>query len=104
VDVTEDLVRHVARLARLALEEDEVPALAKDLARILEHVEAVQGVATDEGAPAAAVPPVAVATLRADETRPPLPRETVLSNAPEQDEVFFLVPRVLGAPDATPAS
>jgi aspartyl-tRNA(Asn)/glutamyl-tRNA(Gln) amidotransferase subunit C len=96
VDVTEDLVRHVARLARLALEDDEVPALARDLARILEHVEAVQRVAGKEGAPDAAVPAVSLGALRPDEARPSLPRETVLADAPEHDEVFFLVPRVLG--------
>jgi aspartyl-tRNA(Asn)/glutamyl-tRNA(Gln) amidotransferase subunit C len=96
MDVTEDLVRHVARLARIALTDEEVPAMARELARILDHVAAVQGVAVEGGEETAAVPPVPTAALRDDVVRPGLDRKEVLANAPDHDDVFLAVPRVLG--------
>ncbi|HVG94412.1 MAG TPA: Asp-tRNA(Asn)/Glu-tRNA(Gln) amidotransferase subunit GatC [Planctomycetota bacterium] len=94
--VTEALVRHVARLARLELTDAEVAAMVPQLARILSHVEAIAGV--DAGAPVetAAVPPLSTAALRGDEPVAGLDRREALANAPAHDQVFFLVPRVLG--------
>jgi aspartyl-tRNA(Asn)/glutamyl-tRNA(Gln) amidotransferase subunit C len=96
MDVTEPLVRHVAQLARLELTDAEVAAMVPQLARILSHVEAIAGV--DAGAPGetAAVPPVHSAALRPDEAVAGLDRREALANAPAHDQVFFLVPRVLG--------
>lgn len=94
MDVTEDLVRHVARLARVALTDEEVPRVARDLARILEHVAAVQRVEAPEAGETAASPAVSSSALRADETAPSLARDRVLANAPDHDDVFLTVPRV----------
>jgi aspartyl-tRNA(Asn)/glutamyl-tRNA(Gln) amidotransferase subunit C len=96
MDVTEDLVRRVARLARIELTDAEVAAMAPQLARILHHVEAIGAVDVQAVAEAAAVPPVATASLRPDAAAPCLDRRQVLGNAPAHDEVFFLVPKVLG--------
>jgi aspartyl-tRNA(Asn)/glutamyl-tRNA(Gln) amidotransferase subunit C len=96
MDVTEDLVRHVARLARVALTDEEVPRMARELARILDHVAAVQRVEVPASAETAAVPPLPSAALREDATAPSLPRDRVLGNAPDHDDVFLTVPRVLG--------
>ena len=95
MEVTEALVRHVARLARIELTGAEVAAMVPQLSRILGYVEAVsaaKGLAADPAA-AEAVP---VAALRTDVPAPCLTRAEALSNAPEHDQVFFLVPRVLG--------
>ena len=95
MEVTEALVRHVARLARIALSDAEVAAMVPQLSRILGHVEAVsaaQGLSADPAAAEA----VAMPALRADVPAPCLDRGEALSNAPEHDQVFFLVPRVLG--------
>jgi aspartyl-tRNA(Asn)/glutamyl-tRNA(Gln) amidotransferase subunit C len=95
--VTDALVRHVARLARIDLSDAEVAATVPQLARILAHVEAV-GTIDVAGHDPAALDPVASSTLRPDTPTPCLDRAAdVMRNAPERDAmgVFFLVPKVL---------
>jgi len=84
-------IDHVARLARLALTEEERARLREQLAVILEHAAKVGEVATADVPPtASAVPKVNV--FRPDEPEPSLPRELVLSNAPESEDGRFRVP------------
>jgi aspartyl-tRNA(Asn)/glutamyl-tRNA(Gln) amidotransferase subunit C len=96
VDVSPDLVRKTAALARLALGDDEVARASRDLTRILAHVEAL-GAASPAAAsgPAGAAAAIPSAALRADVPTASLSREDALANAPAHDEVFFLVPKVL---------
>ena len=87
-------IDHVALLARLALTDEERTRLREQLGVILEHAAKVGEVAADDVSPtASAVPQVNV--FRADEPEPSLPRELVLSNAPEAEEGRFRVPRVV---------
>ena len=96
MEVTEALVRHVARLARLELTDAEVASTREKLARVLAHVEAISRVDVgDASAAADARNAVPAASLRPDEPRLSLTREEALSNAPATDGVFFLVPKVL---------
>jgi aspartyl-tRNA(Asn)/glutamyl-tRNA(Gln) amidotransferase subunit C len=86
-------IEHVAKLARLALTEDERAALAAQLGQILEHAARVSEVA------AADVPPTAspiprVNVLRDDVAEPSLPVDEALRNAPERDGDRFRVPRI----------
>ena len=94
MDVNPALVRQVARLARLDLSEAEVAAMAPQLARILTHVEAVATVDVTGHDPAG-IPPVGADTLRGDAPAPCLTRDEALRNAPAQDGIFFLAPKVL---------
>lgn len=97
MDVTEPLVRHIARLARLELSDAEVAAMVPQLGRILAHVEAVATVDVGGHDPAA-LAPVPSSTLRDDVEVPGLDRaRDVMRNAPEKDTmgVFLLVPKVL---------
>ena len=89
-------VRHVARLARLALSEEEEERFAAQLGHVLEYVERLQAVDV------AGVEPLSFAgdaaaglALREDEPRPSLPRDKVLAQAPEHNGEAFLVPRIL---------
>jgi aspartyl-tRNA(Asn)/glutamyl-tRNA(Gln) amidotransferase subunit C len=87
-------IDHVARLARLSLTDEERARLREQLGLILEHAAKVGEVATGDVPPtASAVPQVNV--FRPDEPEPSLPRELVLSNAPEAEEGRFRVPRVV---------
>lgn len=95
MDVTEDLVRKTAALARLALSSAEVTRAAIDLRRILAHVDALADAGVDAGPVVGAAAAVPAAHLRDDAPRPCLTREQALSNAPSTDDVFFLVPKVL---------
>jgi aspartyl-tRNA(Asn)/glutamyl-tRNA(Gln) amidotransferase subunit C len=88
-------VVHVARLARLALSDEEIDELTPQLAGILAH--AAQIAALDTGdVPPTSHPLPLVNVLRADEPRPCLDRDEVLAGAPEAVDDRFLVPRILG--------
>jgi aspartyl-tRNA(Asn)/glutamyl-tRNA(Gln) amidotransferase subunit C len=86
-------VDHVARLARLALTDQERAELRTQLGMILEHAARVGEVAADDVAPTAyAIPRSNV--LRPDEPTPSLPRDEALANAPETEDGRFRVPRI----------
>ncbi len=88
-------VEHVARLARLALTDEELDALTPELAKILEYAAQVSALDT-EGVPPTAHPLPLVNVFRADEVRPCLPRDEVLAAAPAAEDGRFRVPRILG--------
>jgi aspartyl-tRNA(Asn)/glutamyl-tRNA(Gln) amidotransferase subunit C len=88
-------VRHVARLARLALDEDEVARYAVQLSAILEHVDAVRRLDTADVPPTAHPFPVEN-VLRPDVEVPCLDREWVLAQAPVVENNRFQVPRIMG--------
>lgn len=93
MDVTADLVRHVAHLARLDLSDAEVEAMVPKLAAILEHVAAVQTIDSGDADPATQAA-IAFDALRADEAGPTLERAAITKNAPDHDGAFLVVPRV----------
>jgi aspartyl-tRNA(Asn)/glutamyl-tRNA(Gln) amidotransferase subunit C len=88
-------VAHVARLARLALTDDELESLTRELAVILDHAARVSALDTD-GVPPTAHPLPLVNVMRPDEPRPCLDRAEVLAVAPVAEDGRFRVPRILG--------
>ena len=86
-------IEHVAKLARLALTEDERAALAAQLGQILENAARVGEVAAADVAPTASPIP-RVNVLRDDVAEPSLPVDEALRNAPERDGDRFRVPRI----------
>ena len=89
--IDRDDVRHVARLARLELSEDEVEGMARELAGVLAHIATIDELDLDGVAPTSHVVAVENA-LRADEPRPSLPRDRALADAPEIVDDGFAVP------------
>jgi aspartyl-tRNA(Asn)/glutamyl-tRNA(Gln) amidotransferase subunit C len=87
-------VAHVARLARLALSDDEITAMARELEQILDHVASLDAVDTEGVEPTAHGFDLAT-PLRADQPVAPLEPELAVSNAPEREGSAFLVPKVL---------
>ena len=87
-------VDHVARLARLALSEDERERMLGDLAGILEHAETIQSLELDDVPPTSHSYPLKN-VFRADEVRPSLDPEQALRNAPEEEDGRFKVPRII---------
>ena len=87
-------IEHVARLARLALTDEEKEQLRRQLAVILEHAAKVGEVAADDVAPTAyAIPRANV--YREDEPEPSLPQPEALANAPEREDGRFKVVRIV---------
>jgi aspartyl-tRNA(Asn)/glutamyl-tRNA(Gln) amidotransferase subunit C len=93
--ITRDDVAHLARLARIAMTDEELDRLAGELPVILNAVARVQEVA------AAHIPPTSHAlpltnVLRDDRPIPSLNADEALSGAPEAEDGRFRVPQILG--------
>lgn len=93
--ITRSDVEHVARLARLALSDEEIERFTRQLEVILEHAADVSALDT-EGVPPTAHPLPLVNVLRSDEPQPGVSRDDVLAMAPDAQDGRFRVPRILG--------
>lgn len=93
----------MARLARLALREEEIEPMARELSAVLDHVARIGELNLDDVAPTSHVVASSLASspegqgeltgaLRPDEPRPCLPREVALAQAPAVSDGGFLVP------------
>lgn len=89
--IDRDEVRHVARLARLELSEDEIERMAAELAGVLGHIARI-GELDLEGVPPTSHVIAVENALRPDEPEPCLPRERVLEAAPAVAADGFAVP------------
>ena len=95
--ITEQEVRYVAGLANLALSEDEIVRMARELDEILTHVDKLNEVETSNVEPMAQVlfDAEETATLREDSERASLGTEAALANAPLKGAGYFKVPLVI---------
>jgi aspartyl-tRNA(Asn)/glutamyl-tRNA(Gln) amidotransferase subunit C len=89
--IARDEVLHVARLARLAVSDQELEPMARELSAVLDHIAKMDELDLADVAPTSHVVEVTGA-LRPDEPRPSLPREVVLAQAPAVSDGGFLVP------------
>jgi aspartyl-tRNA(Asn)/glutamyl-tRNA(Gln) amidotransferase subunit C len=94
-EISLDQVRHVAKLARLALREDQLVKIAPQLGAILQYIEQINKIDKSGVEPMAHALPLHN-VLREDVVEPSLPLEKVLKNAPETDGRFFKVPKIIG--------
>lgn len=92
--ITREEVAHLARLARLALSEDELQHLAGQLDSILTAVARVGEVAGDH-VPATSHALALTNVTRPDEVRPSLDSQEALASAPATEGARFRVPRIL---------
>ncbi len=93
--ITRDDVAHVAELARLAIDDDELDLFTDQLAAVLDHAADVEALDVGEVPPTSHPLPLQN-VLRADEVRPTLDRAEVLSQAPSVEDDRFRVPPALG--------
>ncbi|PTM56492.1 Asp-tRNA(Asn)/Glu-tRNA(Gln) amidotransferase subunit GatC [Desmospora activa] len=91
--ISKEQVEHVAKLARLDLNEEEAQMYTEQLNDILRFAEKLNELDTDGVEPTSHVLPMAN-VLREDERKDSLPREQALANAPDQQEGLFRVPPV----------
>ncbi len=87
-------VRKIADLARLAIDEDDIPEYAKNLSSILDLVEQMNAVDT-EGVRPMAHPQDANQRLRDDQVSESNQREHFQSSAPQTEAGLYLVPKVI---------
>ncbi len=93
--ISEEEVRHVAKLARLDMDETAIEKFAEQIGSILGYADKLREVDTE------GVRPTSHAiflnnAFREDKVKEQLDRESALANAPEQEDGAFTVPRVLG--------
>ena len=97
--VTVEEVERVAELAHLELAAEETPRMLHDLNAILDYVAELNELNTSGVAPLAQISELSdtkgTTALRADVPLPSLDRAAVMSQAPETDQVFFKVPKVI---------
>ena len=94
MEVTEQMIQHLANLSRLSFTEEETKSFKDDLQGMIAFVEKLQEVDTT------GVEPVqhmgdAVNILREDELKGSISRADALLNSPVKDEAFFKVPKVI---------
>src|ERR1700759_1788016 len=95
--ISRDEVAHLARLARLALTDDELDSYAGQLDAILTHVGQIQAVEVT-GVEPTDNPLKAVNVTRPDQAAPCLPQQEARAAAPEALDGRFVVPQILGEP------
>jgi aspartyl-tRNA(Asn)/glutamyl-tRNA(Gln) amidotransferase subunit C len=89
-----EIVRNIARLSRIELKDDEIGPLAGELSRIVAFVEQLAEVDTDGVAPMTSVAHMEM-PRREDKVTDGNRRDDILANAPDQEDGFFLVPKVV---------
>jgi aspartyl-tRNA(Asn)/glutamyl-tRNA(Gln) amidotransferase subunit C len=93
--ISRDEVAHLARLARLALTDDELDSYAGQLDAILEHVSQIQSIDVT-GVEPTGNPLKYVNVFRSDVVEPCLTQDEALAQAPKAVDGRFAVPRILG--------
>jgi aspartyl-tRNA(Asn)/glutamyl-tRNA(Gln) amidotransferase subunit C len=94
MSVDQNTVRRIARLARIAVTDDEVPHLQGELNAILAFVEQLNEVDVEGVEPMTSVTPM-VMKKRQDEVTDGGDAGLILRNAPSTEDDFFLVPKVV---------
>lgn len=97
-EISRDQVAHLAKLARLALSDEELEQFAGQIDDIVAHVSAVQNVDA-AGAEPMSHPHSIATTMRADVVQPTLTAEQALDQAPAVEDGRFMVPQILGESD-----
>lgn len=93
-EITPDLVRHLAGLARIDLTEDEVVRFTEQLSVIVDSVAKISNI-IDENTPATSHPIPLTNVFREDVVLPSLSQEQALSGAPDQAQGRFRVSAIL---------
>jgi aspartyl-tRNA(Asn)/glutamyl-tRNA(Gln) amidotransferase subunit C len=94
MEVTPDLVHHLAELSRLELSDDEVERIIPELRSVLAHFDRISEIDSEE-LEEMVRPIFSENVLRADEPAPGLAQNEALELAPEKENGFFKLPRVV---------
>ena len=88
-----DMVKHVAFLVRLGLQEDEAQAFSHQFTAIIDYFHLLNEVDTQNVKPACETSNTR-SVMRPDEVRPSMPRQDFMKNVPHQNGAFVQVPLV----------
>jgi len=94
VKITKKDVEHVAMLARLHLDEEEKAKYTEQLNSILDYMEKLNQLDTEKVEPTSHVLPIKN-VFRKDKVEKSLANEEVLANAPDKEDGYFKVPKII---------
>ncbi|MDC0616091.1 Asp-tRNA(Asn)/Glu-tRNA(Gln) amidotransferase subunit GatC [Candidatus Pelagibacter sp.] len=87
-------IKHISKLSRISVDDAKANKLAGDLNSIFDFIEKLNELNTDNVEPLTSVAEITL-KLRADEVKSKNIRDQILKNSPEENEDFFVVPRVV---------
>ena len=87
-------IKHISKLSRISVEDAKANKLAGDLNSIFDFIEKLNELNTDNVEPLTSVAETTL-KLRTDEVKSKNIRDQILINSPEENEDFFVVPRVV---------
>ena len=87
-------IKHISKLSRISVDDAKANKLAGDLNSIFDFIEKLNELNTDNVEPLTSVAETTL-RLRADEVKSENIRDQILKNSPEENEDFFVVPRVV---------
>ena len=87
-------IKHISKLSRISVDEKKAEKLAGDLNSIFDFIEKLNELKTDNVEPLTSVAETTL-KLRADEVKSKNLREQVIKNSPNENEDYFVVPKVI---------
>ena len=87
-------IKHISKLSRISVDDEKAKKLAVDMNTIFDFIEKLNELNTDNIEPLTSVAETTL-KLRVDEVKSGNIREQVLKNSPDENEDFFVVPRVV---------
>ena len=94
MSIDKNTVKHISKLARISLDENNVESLSKDLTSIMKFIENLNELNTDKTAPLTSIINSSLKS-RKDEVKDGKIRDQILKNSPEKNDEFFVVPKVI---------
>jgi aspartyl-tRNA(Asn)/glutamyl-tRNA(Gln) amidotransferase subunit C len=94
MSIDKDKIKHTAKLARISLDEKKIDNLSKDLSNIFKFIEKLNKVNTDNVKPLSSILDSSLRT-REDKVTDGNIKDKILENAPNKNEDFFIVPKVI---------
>jgi len=94
MSIDKDTVKHISKLARISLDNKSVDSLSKNLSSIIEFIEKLNELNTDKIVPLTSIIDESL-NSRKDEVSVEKIRDQILKNSPEQNDEFFVVPKVI---------
>ena len=88
------IIKHISKLSRISVDDEKAKKLAEDMNSIFDFIEKLNELDTDNVEPLTSVAETTL-KLRVDKVKSGNIREKVLKNSPDENEDFFVVPRVV---------
>ena len=94
MSIDKNIVKHISKLARISLDDRKISSLSKDLSAIMKFIEKLNELNTDNTIPLTSIIDSSLKS-RKDNINDGKIRDQILKNSPENNEDFFVVPKVV---------